>query len=146
MRGAGRVAGLVAVVAVALGSGTGMARAAGPCDEYDPSGPAQSAQIKLGPADFVDEGRDEMRSFVATDSLGKVEVTVVSAKPDGFIRSVSAVPAISRYSQNYGETLKGIAVTVSVASGPPTKKRPAAVIVNLRQVCARYFRNSFLYR
>jgi hypothetical protein len=43
------------------------------CDEADPSGPAQSTQITLTPNDFVDETRDEMRSFVATDSLGRVD-------------------------------------------------------------------------
>jgi hypothetical protein len=141
-----RGGGLAALVTVTLGFATGTGWAAAPCDEYDPLGPAQTAQITLGPADFVDETRDEMRSFVATDSLGKVDVTVLSAKPDGFIRSVSAVPAISRYSANYGEALKGIDVTIAVVPGVPKMKRPATVKISVRQVCAKYFRNSFLYR
>ena len=52
-----------------------------------------------------------------------------------------AAPHVSRLSPDFGEQLKGIAVTVSLAS----KHRPAAVTVQLRQVCAKYFRNSFLY-
>ena len=50
-----------------------------------------------------------MRSFVATDSIGKVDVTVVSSSPRGTVRDVSAVPEISMASPYYGEQLKGIA-------------------------------------
>ena len=114
---------------------------AAPCDEYNPAGPWRSAQIRLSSSDFSDESRDEMRSFVATDSIGSVAAAIVSATPPGIARAVSAVPEISRFSPNYGEQLKGIAVTVLLSGGA----RPAIVTVNLRQVCAQYFRNTFLY-
>jgi len=115
--------------------------AAQPCDEADPFGPADTTRITLSTADFVDEVGDELRTFIATDSLGRVDFAVVSARPGAIVRSISAVPEVSRLSRNYGEELKGIAVTVSLAS----RRRPATVTVSLRQVCARYFRNSFLY-
>jgi hypothetical protein len=111
------------------------------CDEADPSGPAQSAQITLTPNDFVDERHEEMRSFIATDSLGRVDYSIVASRPDGIVRGLSAVPEVSRYSPLDGEQLKGIAVTVSLAS----TMQPASVVVSLRQVCAKYFRDSFLY-
>lgn len=114
---------------------------AAPCDQYDPAGPTRSAQITLNSSDFVDESRDEMRSFIATGSIGKVDVRVVSATPGGIVRDVSAIPEISRFSPHYGEVLKGIAITVALRSGA----RPAIVVVNLRQVCAEYFRNTVLY-
>jgi len=115
--------------------------AAAPCDEADPFGPAETTRITLGPADFVDEVGDELRTFIATDSLGRVDLAVVSSRPGGIVRGITAVPDVSRFSPRHGELLKGIAVTVSLAS----KGRPAAVTVQLRQVCAKYFRNSFLY-
>lgn len=121
--------------------GATLALAAPPCDEYDPFGPSRTVQLRLGAADFVDEHNDEMRSFVATDSIGKVDVTVVSSSPRGAVRAVSAVPEISMASPYYGEQLKGIHVAVSVASS----RRPATVVLNLRQVCAKHFRNTFLY-
>ena len=114
---------------------------AAPCDQFDPTGLARSAQITLTPNDFVDERRDEMRSFIATGSLGKVDVSVVSSTPGGIVRGVSANPQISRFSPLYGEQLKGIAIAVSLKSGG----RPAAVILLLRQVCAEYFCNTVLY-
>ncbi len=114
---------------------------AAPCDQFDPTGPARSAQITLTPNDFVDERRDEMRSFIATGSLGKVDVSVVSSTPGGIVRGVSGTPQISRFSPLYGEQLKGIAIAVSLRSGG----RPATVILRLRQVCAEYFRNTVLY-
>lgn len=115
--------------------------AAAQCDEADPFGPAATTQITLAGADFVDEVGDELRTFVATDSLGRVDFSVVSARPGGVVRAIAAVPEVSRFSPLYGERLKGIAVTVALAGN----QRPAAVTVQLRQVCARYFRNSFLY-
>ena len=115
--------------------------AAQPCDEADPFGPADSTRITLSTADFVDEARDELRSFIATDSLGRVDFAVVSARPAGIVRAISAAPEVSRLSRYHSEQLKGIAVTVSLAS----RRRPATVTVKLRQVCARYFRDSFLY-
>jgi hypothetical protein len=114
---------------------------AAPCDEYDPSGPSRSAQITLDARDFVDQRHDEMRSFVATGSMGKVAVRVVSSTPRGIVREVSANPELSRVSPHYGEQLKGIAITVSLRNRAP----PATVVLNLRQVCAEYFRNTFLY-
>jgi hypothetical protein len=119
----------------------GLASAGAPCDEYDPAAPSRSARIRLTASDFLDESRDEMRTFVATDSVGAVTAAIVSANPRGIVRAVSAVPEISRFSPYSGEELKGIAVTVLLAPNA----RPGAVTVNLRQVCARYFRNSFLY-
>src|SRR5438445_238688 len=96
------------------------------------TGAAGSAQITLTPNDFVDERRDEMRSFIATGSLGKVDVSVVSSTPGGIVRGVSGTPQISRFSPLYGEQLKGIAIAVSLRSGG----RPATLILRLRQVCA----------
>jgi hypothetical protein len=111
------------------------------CDEYDPAGASTSARITLSSSDFVDQRRDEMRSFIATGSIGKVDVAIVSSTPRGIVRGVSAVPEISRASPNYGEQLKGIAIAVSLRNG----ERPPVVILNVRQVCAEYFRNTFLY-
>jgi hypothetical protein len=112
-----------------------------PCDEYNPAGPSRSAQIALGPDDFVDAGGGELRSFVATGSVGTVEGRVVSAAPPGIVASFSALPEISRLSPHQDEGLKGIAVTVHLTRG---SARPQVVIA-LRQVCARYFHNTFLY-
>jgi hypothetical protein len=117
------------------------ALSAAPCDEYEPTGPARSAQITLNARDFVDQRYDEMRSFVATGSIGKVAVRVVSSTPRGIVSGVSASPELSRISPNYGERLKGIAITVSLRNRAP----PATVVLNLKQVCAEYFRNTFLY-
>ena len=121
-------------------SGPG-ALSAAPCDEYDPTGPSRTAQITLNSSDIVDENRDEMRSFVATGSLGKVQARIVSATPQGVVRDISALPQVSRFAAGQGEQLKGVAVAVTLRSGAgPTK-----VVVSLRQVCAQYFRNTFLY-
>jgi len=114
---------------------------AAPCDEYDPAGSSRSAHITLNPGDFVDDSRDEMRTFIVTGSLGKVTAAVVSSTPPGIVRAVSAVPEVSRFAPGRGEQLKGIAVTVSLKN----RAGPATVVVNLRQVCAQYFRNTFLY-
>ena len=82
-----------------------------------------------------------MRSFIATGSLGKVDAAVVSANPGGIVRNVTATPQASRFSPLYGEELKGIAITVSLknAAGSPI------VVLDLRQVCAEYFRRTVLY-
>ncbi|HEX6442281.1 MAG TPA: hypothetical protein VF007_08850 [Stellaceae bacterium] len=130
----------LAAMVLLLGSAAAP-RAAQPCDEADPFGPADSTRITLSAADFVDEARDELRSFIATDSLGRVDFAVVSTRPGGIVRAITAVPEVSRVSPYHSEQLKGIAVTVSLVS----RKRPATVTVQLRQVCARYFRDSFLY-
>jgi hypothetical protein len=117
------------------------ALSAAPCDEFDPTGPSRSTRITLNASDLVDESRDEMRSFVATGSIGKVQARIVSAIPKDAARGVSAVPQISRFASGHGEQLKGIAVAVTLRRGAG----PATVVVNLRQVCAQYFRNTFLY-
>ena len=112
-----------------------------PCDEYDPHSPARGAKITLTPGDFLDESRDELRSFVATGSLGAVEAYIITASPPGIADGLFAVPQLSRFSRDYGEEIKGIAVGVRLSGGG----RAARVVVGLRQVCARYFRNTFLY-
>src|SRR5919205_1037825 len=85
------------------------AQAAGPCDEYNPAAPARSAVVTLTAADFVDEQRDEMRSFVETGSIGPVEASIVSSVPRGIVHGFVAVPEVSRFSPYYGEALKGVA-------------------------------------
>jgi hypothetical protein len=115
--------------------------AAPACDEYDPHGPSRSVQLRLGAADLVDEDGGEMRTFVVTDSIGKVDVSVVSSTPRDVVVGVSAVPEISMYSPHHGEQLKGINVAVSLEQSG----RPATVVLKLRQVCAKHFRNTFLY-
>ena len=112
-----------------------------PCDEYNPSAPAYAAQIRLGPGDRVDGHGGELRSFVATDSIGKVDVGIVASSPRGAVLGVSAVPEISRLSPYHGERLKGISIAVSLAAS----RRPVSVVLRLSQVCAKHFRNTFLY-
>jgi hypothetical protein len=114
---------------------------AAPCDQFNPLGPARSAQITLNSSDFVDERRNEMRSFIATGSLGKADISIVSSTPGGIVRGVSATPELSRFSPLFGEQLKGVAITVSLKGGAAR----AAVVLNLRQVCAEHFRNTILY-
>jgi hypothetical protein len=117
------------------------ALSAAPCDQFDPAGPTRSVQITLNSGDFADESGDEMRSFVATGSLGKVDAAVVSSTPGNIVRGVTAVPEVSRFSPLYGEQLKGIAISISLKSGPG----PAIVVLSLRQVCAEYFHRTILY-
>ena len=131
------VCGIVLLIAGPPGSS-----AAAPCDEYDPAAAARSVVIALSPTDFTDEQRDEMRSFIETGSLGRVDGSIVSSSPRGFVHSLFAVPEISRFSPYYGESLKGIALGVIVKP----HRGPVRVVVRLRQVCARFFRNSFLYQ
>ena len=115
---------------------------AGPlCDEYNPSGPARTGEVTLNATDFADEDGTEIRSFIETDSIGKVDVAIVSTRPARAVRTVSAVPEISAISPNYGERLKGIRVAVSLKK----TKQPVRIVLKLRQVCARHFRNTFLY-
>jgi hypothetical protein len=111
------------------------------CDEYDPAGPMGMAQIALGPRDYVDPRGDEIRSFIETGSIGRVTVDVGGSSSRDIISSVSAMPAISRFSPYYGEELKGIEVIVTLSP----RARGARVLLNLRQVCAERFRNTFLY-
>ena len=102
---------------------------------------ARSAEITLTAADFFDPYGEEMRTFVETGSLGAVDVSLVSARPRDVVRSFTAVPARSRLSPYFGEDLKGINVTVSLY-----KSRISPVVrLRLRQDCAKYLRNTFLY-
>lgn len=111
------------------------------CDEYNPAAPAGAARVTLTPNDFTDDSRDELRSFVETDSIGRVDVAVISASPPGTVLEFSAVPTVSRVSPYYAEALKGVAVAVRVSPS----RRPARVVLDVRQVCAKRFRNTFLY-
>lgn len=117
------------------------ALSAASCDEFSPAAPARSTQITLDASDFVDESRDEMRSFVETGSLGRVEARVVSATPAGVVRGLSAVPRELTFRPGRDEALKGVALSVSLRDRPAA----ATIVVDLRQVCAQYFRNTFLY-
>jgi hypothetical protein len=128
------------VTAMILVAGAASALAAG-CDENNPASPSHSTQITLSTHDSIGETRDELRTFVATGSLGKVAVSVVSATPPGIVRSVAATSHLSRLSPLYGEQLKGINIVALLNRGD----RSAKVVVRVRQVCAEYFRDSFLY-
>jgi hypothetical protein len=119
------------------------ASAAPPCDEYNPYAPARTGEITLDATDFADADGTEMLSFVETESIGKVDVEIVRAIPARSVRAVSAVPEISMMSPNHGERLKGIKVAVSL-TGTKTRQ-PVRVVLKLRQVCAKHFRNTFLY-
>ena len=138
---AGRNSASAAIAAIVFLLADPAALSAAPCDQYDPAAPVRTARIILSASDFVSEERDELRSFVATGSLGHVDAILVSSSPRGAVRSFFAGPLVSRYSPHYGEELKGIAVSVTVQPG----RRPVSVVIGLRQVCAQYFRNSFLY-
>ena len=111
------------------------------CDEYDPGGPMGRARLTLTAADFTDDSRDELRTFVETDSIGRVEVALASASPPATVVAFSAGPTVSRFSPYYAEALKGIAVAVRVTPS----RRPVRVVLDLRQVCAKRFRDTFLY-
>jgi hypothetical protein len=117
------------------------AQAAPICDEYDPAGPLGRARLILTANDFSDDSRDELRTFVETDSIGQVNVAVISASPPGSVIDFTAGPTVSRFSPYYGEELKGIAVAVRVVPS----RRPVRVVLDLRQVCAKRFRDTFLY-
>jgi hypothetical protein len=112
-----------------------------PCDQYDPFGPARSTRIALDSRDFVHQDGSEMRSFIDTGSIGKVDVAVVAATPPGIVRGISAVPEISRMSPYFGERLKGVALDVALA----TTGQPVQIVLDLRQVCATHFSDTFLY-
>jgi hypothetical protein len=117
----------------------GPCEAAPPCDEDNPLSPARDAKIILSGADALDETNTELRSFIHTGSLGRVDASVVS--PRGAVIRLTAAPQLSRLSPDYGEKLKGVGIVAELAS----HKRPARVVVRVRQVCAQYFRNTFLY-
>jgi hypothetical protein len=126
--------------AVLVVAGPGVARAQ-TCDEHNPASPAQTTQVVLGASDFTDDTRDAMRSFILTGSLGPVTARVVAANPPGIVQSLSATAEVSHLSPNYGEQLKGIDIRVALKR----HDRSASVSISLRQVCAQYFRNTFLY-
>jgi hypothetical protein len=122
-----------------LAGGAPTVAAEGPCVGDGVAG--RSTVITLGAADFSNPDGTEMRSFVDTGSLGAVDANLVSARPRDVVRSVTAVPARSRLSPYFGEDLKGIAVTVALS-----KSKVAPVVrLRLRQDCAKYLRNTFLY-
>jgi len=111
------------------------------CDEDNPASPSRTAQIVLSGADSVDESHNELRTFVMTGSLGRVEASIVSASPPGVVLRLTATPQVSRISPDFGEQLKGVGI---VATLKP-RSRPGRIVVRVRQVCAQYFRDSFLY-
>ena len=111
------------------------------CDEYHPFAPARTGEIILNSSDFANADGTVILSFVETDSIGNVDVEIVRATPARVVRAISAVPEISAMSPYHGERLKGIKVAVSLQK----TKRPVSVVLKLRQVCARHFRNTFLY-
>lgn len=118
-----------------------------PCDQYDPYSPVGSARITLDSHDLVHRGGGggrggEMRSFIETGSLGRVDFVVVRATPADAVAGISAVPEISRISPYFGERLKGIALDVALVS---VEDKRAEVVLDLRQVCAWHFRNTFLH-
>lgn len=115
-----------------------VAGSACPGDSYRAT---RAAEITLTAADFFDPYGQEMRTFVETGSLGRVEVEVVSSRPHDIVRSISASPGVSRLSPYFGEHLNGINVSVRLF-----KSRGSPVVrIRLRQVCAKYLRDTFLY-
>jgi hypothetical protein len=126
--------------AAAVIAGPGAVRAQS-CDENNPASPAATTQVTLGASDFTDEAHNELRSFILTGSLGPATARVVAASPPGIVQSLSATAQVSHLSPNYGEQLKGIDIRVNLKR----HDRSASVSVSLRQVCAQYFRNTFLY-
>jgi len=111
------------------------------CDEDNPASPSRTAQIVLSGADSVDESHNELRTFVMTGSLGRVEASIVSASPPGVVLRLTATPQVSRISPDFGEQLKGVGI---VATLKP-RSRAGRIVVRVRQVCAHYFRDWFLY-
>jgi hypothetical protein len=141
MRQGWKSASAACVVSACLGLLPGAAPAAPPCDEYNPFGPSRIGEITLNAGDFADEDGTEMLTFIETESMGKVDVQVVQATPARIIRAVSAEPETSMVSPYFGERLKGIRVAVSLTK----TRRPVSIVLKLRQVCAKHFRNTFLY-
>lgn len=128
---------LPAVVLLLLSAGARSAVAAEVCG----GDAARSAEITLTAADFFDPYREEMRTFVDTGSLGEVEASLISARPRDVVRSFTAVPARSGLSPYFGEDMKGIDVTVLLY-----KSRISPIVrLLLRQNCAKYLHNTFLY-
>src|SRR4051794_39962307 len=78
---------------------------AGNCDEHNPASPSRSVRIALAATDAVDETSKELRTFVETGSLGKVDISFVRSSHRGPVQHIFAVPHVSRHSQLYGEEL-----------------------------------------
>jgi hypothetical protein len=133
------VARLAASLLLLAGSAAS-AFAAGQCGEVVGAA-MRSTEIILTRADFFDADGDEMRTFVDTGSLGMVDAALVSARPRDIVRSFTAIPARSRLSPYFGEDLKGVNVTVSLYRS----RIPPVVRIRIRQDCAKYMRNTFLY-
>jgi hypothetical protein len=130
----------LSVALLLLTGGARSALAASRCDDgVDAAN--RTAEITLTAADFFDPDGGEMRTFVDTGSLGTVDALLLSARPPGIVRSLTAVPARSLLSPYFGEDLKGIDVTVSLFKS----KSSPVVRLQLRQDCAEYLRNTFLY-
>jgi hypothetical protein len=129
----------VAAALLLLAGGARSTLAASRCG--DDVAAARSAEITLTAADFFDPDGKELRTFVDTGSLGRVDALLLAATPPDIVRSLTAVPARSRLSPYFGEDLKGINVTVSLYK---SRIRPV-VKVRLQQECAKYMRNTFLY-
>jgi hypothetical protein len=111
------------------------------CDEYNPFAPARTGEIAFDSSDFADADGTVILGFIETASIGKVEVESVRASPARIVRTVSAVPDISMLSPHFGERLKGIRIAVTLEKA----RQPVRIVLKLRQVCARHFRNTFLY-
>jgi hypothetical protein len=130
----------LAVAVLLLAGGAKSTLAAGQCDDgVDAAN--RTAEITLTAADFFDPDHKEMRTFVETGSLGMVDAVILSSRPRDIVRSLTAVPARSLLSPYFGEDLKGIDVTVMLYEA----KVPPVVRLRLRQDCAEYMRNTFLY-
>jgi hypothetical protein len=136
------VAGGAALLSAGLTAAASAASPGAPrCDEYNPFGPARVGEITLDSTDFADVDGTEILGFIETDSIGRVEVEIVRATPTRIVRAVSAVPGVSAISPYHGERLKGIRIAVALER----TRQPVSIVLRLRQVCARHFRNTFLY-
>ena len=116
------------------------APAAPSCDEYNPFGPARIGEIALNATDFADEHGTELLSFIETESIGPVEAQLVR-KPGEHCAGHFGCAGHQHGSPYFGERLKGIRVAVSLNE----PRQPVRVVLKLRQVCAKHFRNTFLY-
>lgn len=130
-----------ALFAAALAIAGPVSARAQTCDENNPASPAGTTQVTLGGSDFTDETHDELRSFILTGSLGPVTARVVAANPPGIVKSMTATAQVSHLPPGYDEQLKGIEIRVVLKR----HDRTSSVAISLRQVCAQYFRNTFLY-
>ena len=126
--------------AIILGIAASAPLRAAECDEHNPYGPTRSGQVTLTASDATNDQRTELRSFVETGSLGRVEASVVAATPPAIVRNVAAAPHLSRLMPDFGERLKGVEIVARLAARDPGVR----IVVRLRQVCAEHFHESFL--